>query len=139
MSLRLVCLWCLVTLALSSVSRWQLRADAPRRCALDGALISGAARVDLLEDAGQAHSFCSIECALAWPRSPTHGPPRRFVVHEEENGLPLDPRAATFVRSNLRAAGARGCLRAFKDPLTAAQHVQSFGGVLVPNPFPQDD
>ena len=139
MSVRFLCLWCLATLALSFVSRAQLRAGGAQRCALDGGVISPAARVDLFEESKLVSSFCSIECALAWPPAKTPGVLRHFLVHEEANGIALDPRAATFVRSNLRAVGGRSLLRAFRDPLSATEHVRSFGGAIVPNPFPEND
>ncbi|MEO6711385.1 MAG: hypothetical protein ABI054_09450 [Planctomycetota bacterium] len=139
MSLRFLCLWCLLTLAVSWISRAELRAGASARCALDGAVVGGASRVDLFEGSKLRASFCSVECALAWPAATPPGETRRFEVHEEQNGVALDPRAATFVRSNLRASGGRGALRAFRDALTAAEHVRAFGGTLVPNPFPEDD
>ncbi len=139
MSVRFVCLWCLITLAVSLVSRAELHAGAPQRCSLDGSTISRASRVDLFEDSELRASFCRIECALAWPLAKSKGVTRRFQVHEEANGTALDPRAAFFVRSNLHALGGRGSLRAFLDPVTAAEHVRSFGGALVPNPFPEND
>ena len=139
MSARFVCLWCLFTLLVSLLSRAQMRALATQRCALDGALISAAARVDMFEASKLRACFCSIECALAWPLAAAHGVERRFQVHEEQNGIALDPIAAFFVRSNLRSSAGRPLLRAFQDPVAAAQHVSSFGGALVPNPFPRDD
>src|SRR5689334_23394571 len=136
MAARFLCAWALVTLALSLVVRAQLRGEASGRCALDGARIATAGRVELFEDGALRWSFCSSECALAWPAPKVPGVKRRFQVHEEQNGRALDPRAATFVRSSLTRVAGRGALRAFADALAASEHVRAHGGALVPNPFP---
>ncbi len=138
MSVRFLSLWCVVLLALSFVSRAQFRADAGLRCALDGVAIVPTARVDLLEGSKLVHSFCSAECALAWPRSLVPSSTLHFQVHAEQDARPLDPRAACFVRSNLNARGGRSVLRAFADAISAAEQARSFGGALVPNPFPEN-
>jgi hypothetical protein len=139
MSVRFLGAWFVVALALSLVSRSQLRAGAQSRCALDGARIHGAASVELFEHGARSQGFCSIECALAWPADFAAEAAPRFEVREEQDGVALDPRAATFVRSELRSAGGRGTLRAFRDPLAAAEHVRAHGGALVQNPFTKDD
>ncbi len=137
MSLRFLCLWAMTALGLAFVSRAQLRAGMEERCALDGAMIRRTARVDLLLDLAAARSFCSAECALAWPALEKADAAFRFQVHAEEDGRALDPRAAHFVRSNLQQSGGRAQLRAFRDAITAAEHLRLLGGYAVPNPFPE--
>ena len=138
MSVRFLCLWFAGLLALSFVSRAQFRDGAGRRCALEGVAIAPTARVDLLEGSSIVHSFCSAECALAFPRSGAASGALHFQVHAEQDARPLDPRAAFFVRSNLSASGGRPVLRAFVEAVSAAEHARSFGGALVPNPFPEN-
>src|SRR5690349_12549804 len=138
MSVRFLCAWFAVLLALSFASRAQMRAGASDRCALDGVAIHGAARVDLYEHGALRHAFCSIECALAWPAAPSADAARRFEVREEQDGIALDPRAATFVRSATSSVKGRGILRAFRDPLAASEHVRVHGGALVANPFAEE-
>lgn len=138
MSVRFLSLWCVALLALSFVSRAQFRAGAGLRCALDGVAIVSTARVDLFEGTELVHSFCSAECALAWPRKVAASSALHFQVRAEQDGRPLDPRAACFVRSNLNERGGRPVLRAFVDAVSAAEHARSFGGALVPNPFPEN-
>ncbi len=138
MSARFLSLWCVVTLALSFVSRAQFRSEAGLRCALDGVAILPTSRVDLLEGSSLVHSFCGADCALAWPRSVAPPGALHYQVHAEQDARALDPRAACFVRSNLNPAGGRAVLRAFVDARSAEEHARSFGGALVPNPFPEN-
>lgn len=136
MSPRFLLLWFAITLAAALFSRAQLHASLAQHCSIDGISIEGARRVDLFEDERLSASFCSVECALAWPRAT--GGKSRFVVHEELHGQALDPMAAYFVRSGGTPLASRKLLRAFQDPLAAAEHARAFGGIQVPNPFSRD-
>lgn len=133
--MRFVLLWFALAAGAALFSRAQLREGRAQHCSLDGVPIEGAQRIDWVDGPRPVASFCSVECALAWPRGGERA--LRFVVHEELHGIALDPEAAYFVRCSPAGHAGRSSLRAFQDPLAAAECARALGGVLVPNPFPE--
>ena len=136
MSPRFLILWFAGLSLAAAFSRAQLRQGGEARCSFDGLPIETGGRVDLVEQEQQSASFCSVECALAWPARASAA--SHFVVHEERFGTALDPGAAYFIRSRPTARGGRAILRAFADPLSAAEYARAFGGTAVPNPFAEE-
>lgn len=134
MSARFLLLWFSGTVIAATIARAQLRQDGDLCCSFDGVPVETGGRVDLVDGQQRLASFCGVECALTWPGRARAAAESRFVVYEERHGAALDPGAAFFVRSQTP----RGGLRAFADPLSAAEYARSFGGVPVPNPFDED-
>jgi hypothetical protein len=135
MSSRFLLVWFSLLSAAALLSRGQLRAAGESRCSLDGVAIEAGNQVELFFGEQRSADFCSVACALAWPAAESPISPARFVVHEALHGTALDPAAAIFVRSAGGSTASGRELRAFADPLSAAEHARAFGGVIVPNPF----
>ena len=62
--------WFTAVSVLSIASRIAVRDGVDERCRLDGRVVEPVRRVDLVDGERVVASFCSTDCALAWPDVP---------------------------------------------------------------------
>jgi hypothetical protein len=100
-------------------------------CALDGAKIDPAYRVEVVDADGQTHAFCCVRCAEIWLRHRA-APPRAVRVTDEVSGEPVDAASAWFVRSSVVTRPATGNrVHAFRSRADAEKHAATFAGVVL--------
>jgi hypothetical protein len=126
--------WVVVALAvvvgLPLAGHWARRPADPG-CALDGAPVDPAYRVEVVDEQGQTHAFCCLTCARIWLHR--HGtPPRAVTVTDESTGRPLDAADAHYVRSAVVTTPATGNrIHVFASRADAQRHADSFGGTVL--------
>jgi hypothetical protein len=122
-----------VLLIFSWLSRELVRGSHPDRCSFDGVSIDRVHRVDLMEDGMVRASFCSVACALAWPKLPAS---RYWQVRDEMSGEPIDASRACFVLSRVVTVATRGeRIHVFRQWTDAMNHCAQFGGARIADPF----
>jgi hypothetical protein len=115
--------------ALPLVGFW-LRRDAAPGCALDGAKIDPAYRVEVIDGRGRPHALCCLRCAEIWLKSqPT---PQAILVTDEASGERIDARDAWYVRSSVVTTPATGNrVHVFRSRADAEKHADEFGGTVL--------
>ena len=119
-----------VIVGLPVLGSWARR-DATPRCALDGVKLDPHYRVQVIDRAGEAHSFCCPRCAGLWiERQPSAC--RAVRVTDEQSGEWIDASAAYFVRSIVVTTTATGSrIHVFRDRGDAERHAELFGGKVL--------
>jgi hypothetical protein len=119
-----------VVVGLPLAGHWLRRAD-PTGCALDGAAIPAAYRVEVVDGQGRTHAFCCVRCAQLWLESAPESP-RAITVTDEAGGGPLDATTAHYVRSwvlTMPATGNR--IHVFATRRQAQEHAAAFAGTVL--------
>ena len=121
--------------AFSVFSRWWVRPDLGR-CAQDGTRIEAVYAVEVTpnsDDAGKLR-FCSIRCArLHLERTDDV---RFITVRDEVTGEDVSARAVHYVQSKVPTVrGVEEPVHVFADWAAALQHIESYDGEFVENPF----
>jgi hypothetical protein len=101
------------------------------RCAMDGAEVAPAFRVQVIGGDGKALAFCGVECASHW-LSREDPEDVRILVTDSRTGAELDAAAASYVLalSTLRD-GAPDAIRVFARRGDAERSVEAYGGALL--------
>jgi hypothetical protein len=100
-------------------------------CALDGAKIDPAYRVEVVDANGTRHGFCCVTCATLWlGRQPA--PPRAVSVTDEASGEALDAADAWYVRSPVVTVHATGNrVHVYATRAAAQKHAATYGGTVL--------
>lgn len=102
-------------------------------CALDGAPIDPACRVQIVDCRSRPHVFCCILCGQRWLEQQNEAP-QTVRVAEEPSGRMIDAAGAWFVRSavvNVPHTGNR--IHAFAREGDARRHAAAQRGVVLPD------
>jgi hypothetical protein len=119
-----------VTLPLAA--HW-IRNETANGCALDGAMINPAYRVETVDADGHRRTFCCFACAAMWIRHESH-PPQSIEITDEASGEEIDIHRAYLVRSPVVTTPTTGNrIHAFRNRADAEKHANTFGGRLLPD------
>lgn len=101
------------------------------RCAMDGAEVAPAFRVQVLAGDREAPVFCGVECASRW-LSREDPEDVRILVTDSRTGKEIDAASASYVLalSTLRD-GAPDAIRVFARRGDAERSVEAYGGALL--------
>jgi hypothetical protein len=126
-----------LVVGLPLLGHWARRGTAGR-CVLDGVPIDPLYAARVVDEQGQSHSFCCINCARLW-LSQHQAAPRAVFVTDEVTSEEIDAASAWMVRSQVvSVAATRNCLHAFRHRADAERHARSALGRLLSrdeNPF----
>jgi hypothetical protein len=118
-----------VVAGLPLAGHWARRHRA-EGCALDGAAVNPAYRVEVVDASGHPHAFCCLRCAQIWLEDKPD--PRAVTVTDEASGEPIDAAAAWFVRSSVVTMPTTGNrVHAFRTRADAERHADQFWGVVL--------
>jgi hypothetical protein len=113
------------------LAAYLMRGNANGGCALDGAKINTAYRVQIVDGHGDSHAFCCLRCAQLWLKRQS-APPQSVVVADESSGEEIDAQEAVYVRSSVVTTPATGNrIHAFRSRADAEKHADRFGGTVL--------
>ena len=111
-----------------------LRSGGADRCAMDGVVVAGRARVRVADADGRERIFCCVECAGRWTVA-RGSAARSVLVTDDVSGGTVAAGDAWFVRSRIPVAGAPGSrVHCFAAEADALRHARDFGGVVLEGP-----
>jgi hypothetical protein len=118
-----------VVAALPLLGHWA-RSHASPGCARDGVRVRPEFRVEVVDDEGHDHVFCSLRCAKLWLRDKPS--PRAVVVTDEITGDRVDATKAFYVRSTVvTPTTTDDRVHVFRNQADAERHAQAYNGFLL--------
>lgn len=105
-----------------------IRGEADERCAWDGLGLEPIYQVRIIEETGNAYTFCCLRCAESWLEQRGRQPVR-ILVTDEASGTEISASQAHYVRSTVATNAVTGNRRhVFRTVEDALKHAEAAHG-----------